>query len=339
MEPHPASILVCDELSPAALEIFRARGFAPEVALKQTEAELVLRVQRSVQALVVRSATKVTRRVIEAATDLRVVGRAGVGVDNVDCDAASERGVLVLNTPGGNSTATAELALGLVFALARHIPRADRSTRAGSWEKKALTGSEITGKTLGVVGLGRIGRIVAERALGLRMRVLAFDPFLDSAAAPPVPGVEFATLDELCARSDFVTLHVPLSDSTRHLFSRERIARMKKGARLVNCARGGLVDESALLEALESGQLAGAALDVLEQEPPMKGHPLIGREDVIVTPHMGASAHEAQHAVAVDIARAICDFFEHGVAHNAVNLEAAARARAKAGALSKDRRA
>ena len=322
MPRNPASILVCDELSPAALETFRARGFEPAVALKQTEDELVLRVQQGVQALVVRSATRITRRVIEAASDLRVVGRAGVGVDNVDCDAASERGVVVMNTPTGNSTTTAELAIALLFALARHIGRAERTTRAGSWEKKALTGTEITGKTLGVVGLGRIGRIVAERALGLRMHVLAFDPYLDPASARGIPGVEFASLDELCARSDFVSLHVPLSDATRNLFSRERLARMKRGARLVNCARGGLVDEAALLEALDSGQLAGAALDVLEEEPPRKGHPLIGREDVIVTPHLGASSHEAQHAVAVDIARQICDFFEEGVAHNAVNFPA-----------------
>jgi len=323
MAQNPASILVCDELSPAALEIFRARGFEPVVALKQTEEQLVLRVQQGVQALVVRSATKVTRRVIEAASDLRAVGRAGVGVDNVDCDAASERGVIVMNTPGGNSIATAELALGLIFALARHIPRADRTTRGGSWEKKALTGTEITGKTLGVVGLGRIGRIVAERALGLRMKVLGYDPYLDPAAAT-VPGVEFAPLDELCARADFVTLHVPLSNSTRNLLSRERIARMKRGARLVNCARGGLVDETALLEALESGHLAGAALDVLEEEPPRKGHPLLGREDVIVTPHMGASALEAQHAVAVEVAQAICDYFETGATPSAVNLAAIA---------------
>ncbi len=322
MGSHPASILICDELAPAALEVFGARGFEPVMALKQTEDQLVERVQRGVQALVVRSATRVTRRVIEAASDLRVVGRAGVGVDNVDCDAASERGVVVMNTPTGNSTTTAELTIALLLALARHIPRAERTTRAGSWEKKTLTGTEITGKTLGIVGLGRIGRIVAERALGLRMRVLAFDPYLDRVSAHGVPGVEFAGLDELCARADFVSLHVPLSDATHNLISRERLARMKPGARLVNCARGGLVDEAALIEALDSGRLAGAALDVLEEEPPRKGHPLLGREDVIVTPHLGAASHEAQHAVAIDIARQICDFFDEGVAHNAVNFPA-----------------
>ena len=322
LAPAQVSILVCDELSPAALEILRAKGFAPEVALKQSEAQLVERVARGVQALLVRSATKVTRRVIEAATDLRVIGRAGVGVDNVDCDAASERGVVVMNTPTGNSTTTGELAIALMLALARHIPRADRTAKSGSWEKKALTGSEITGKTLGVIGLGRIGRVVAERALGLRMKVVAHDPFLDSGAASPVAGVELVALDALLARSDFVTLHVPLSDATRNLLSRERLGRMKRGARLVNCARGGLVDEAALLEALDSGALAGAALDVLEEEPPRKDHPLVKREDVIVTPHLGASSHEAQHAVALDIAEQIAAFFLEGVAHNAVNVPA-----------------
>ncbi len=322
LAPAQVSILVCDELSPAALEIFRARGFAPQVALKQSEAQLCERVQQGVHALVVRSATKVTRRVIEAARDLRVVGRAGVGVDNVDCDAASERGVVVMNTPTGNSTTTGELAIALTLALARHIPRGDRVAKSGSWEKKALTGTEVTGKTLGVIGLGRIGRVVAERALGLRMKVVAHDPFLDANASAPVAGVELVGLDALLARADFVTLHVPLSEATRNLLSRERLFAMKKGARLVNCARGGLVDEAALVEALDCGQLAGAALDVLEEEPPRKDHPLVKREDVIVTPHLGASSHEAQHAVAVDIAEQIATFFLEGVAHNAVNVPA-----------------
>ena len=310
MSAPAGPILVCDELSPAALETFRARGFATEVALKQTEEQLVARVRAGVQALVVRSATKVTRRVLEAASGLRVVGRAGVGLDNVDCEAAAERGIAVLNTPGASSTATAELALALIFALARQIPRATLTTRAGSWEKKGLEGIELTGKTLGVVGCGRIGRIVAERALGLRMQVLAHDPVQPA----PLAGVTFVALDELCARADFVTLHLPLVPATRQLFSRDLIARMKPGARLVNCARGGLVDEAALLEALASGRLAGAALDVLEEEPPRKDHPLLAREDVIVTPHLGASTREAQAAVALAIAEAVCDCLESGSA-------------------------
>jgi D-3-phosphoglycerate dehydrogenase len=316
-----ARILICDELAPAALEIFRAKGFAPEVRIGLTEDELVEHA-RGAHALVVRSATRITRRVIEAATDLRVIGRAGVGVDNVDSDAATEHGVVVMNTPTGNTVTTGEHALALLLALARHVPRGDRLVRKGSWSKKGLTGSEIAGKQLGVVGLGRIGRIVADRALGLKMRVVAFDPYLSESNAQLGAGIELVDLDRLLATSDFVTLHVPLIESTRNLISKERIARMKPGARLINAARGGLVDEAALLEALEEGRLAGAALDVLAEEPPAKDHPLLARDDVIVTPHLGAASHEAQHNVAIDIAEQVCAFLLEGVAHNAVNLPA-----------------
>lgn len=317
--PSPASfrILICDELAPQALEIFRARGFEPEVALGLKEDALIAKV-KGVHALVVRSATKITRKVIEAADSLRVVGRAGVGVDNVDCDAASERGVVVMNTPTGNTTTTAELALSLLFALARHVTKADRETRSGSWGKKGMMGSEITGKTLGVIGLGRIGKVVADRGLGLKMKVLAHDPYL-APGSTPLPGVEVVELDTLLAKSDFVSLHVPLMDSTKNLISKERIAKMKKGARLVNCARGGLVDEAAVLDAVEKGQLAGAAFDVLAEEPPAKEHPLLAKDNIIVTPHLGASSHEAQLNVAVDIAHQIAEFLLDGVAHNAVN--------------------
>lgn len=321
LTPGATRILICDELSPAALEIFRARGFEPDVRTGLSEDELV-GIVPPYHALVVRSATKVTRRVIEAASDLRVVGRAGVGVDNVDSDAATERGVVVMNTPLGNTTTTAELAIALLCALARHVARADRSVRRGQWTKKGLVGTEICGKTLGVVGLGRIGRVVADRALGLAMNVVAHDPYLAAGGAAPVPGVELVDLDDLLARSDFVTLHVPMSDATANLISRERIARMKRGARLVNCARGGLVDEAALADALAEGRLAGAALDVFAEEPPPKDHPLLAREDVIVTPHLGASSHEAQLAVASDVAAQVCDFFLEGVANNAVNAPA-----------------
>ena len=317
--PHP--ILICDELSPAALEIFRSKGFEPDVRTGLSEDELV-EVAARYEALVVRSATKITRRVLEAAPRLRVVGRAGVGVDNVDSEAATERGVVVMNTPLGNTTTTAELALALMLSLARHVARGDRQVRRGSWAKKGLVGSELTGKTLGVVGLGRIGRVVADRALGLRMNVVAHDPYLAAGSAAPIAGVELVDLDALLAVSDFVTLHVPLSEATANLISRERIAKMKRGARLVNAARGGLVDEAALIEALERGHLAGAAFDVLAEEPPAKDHPLLAREDVIVTPHLGASSHEAQLAVAVDVANQVCDFFLEGVAHNAVNAPA-----------------
>jgi len=316
----PARVLICDELAPAALDILRERGLEPEVRVGLSEDELV-KVVPGAHAIVVRSATRVTRRVIEAAGELRVIGRAGVGVDNVDTEAATERGVVVMNTPTGNTTSAAELSIALLLALARHLPRADRVVRSGSWSKKGLTGTEVAGKRLGVVGLGRIGRAVARRALGLEMTVAATDPFLQG-DAPPVPGVEVLDLDLLLATSDFVSLHLPLTDSTANLISAERIARMKKGARLVNAARGGLVDEAALAAALDRGHLAGAALDVYADEPPPKDHPLFSRDDVVLTPHLGASSHEAQLAVAVDIARQIGDFLQDGVARNAVNAPA-----------------
>jgi D-3-phosphoglycerate dehydrogenase len=310
-------ILVCDPLHPEGLAAFRERGLDPEVRTGLSEDELVALVPE-VDALVVRSGTRVTRRILEAAQRLRAVGRAGIGVDNVDCEAATERGVLVMNTPTGNATTTAEHAIALLVSLARHVPRADRLTRAGEWKKKGLMGTELTGKTLGVVGLGRIGRLVAERGLGLRMRVVAYDPYL-SISDSPLQGVELHSLDDLLAQSDFVTLHVPLTDSTRGLISWEELARMKPGARLVNASRGGVVDEEAVLDALSEGRLAGAAFDVLEQEPPAADHPLLQREDVVITPHLGASSAEAQLRVAVDIAHQIADFLLDGVARNAVN--------------------
>jgi D-3-phosphoglycerate dehydrogenase len=316
-------VLICDDLAPEAVEVFREYGVEPEIRTGMDEETLVEAVL-GVDALVVRSATKVTRSVIEAADRLAVVGRAGVGVDNVDCAAATERGVVVMNTPTGNTTTTGELAITLMLSLARHIPRADRDVRSGSWKKKTLSGSEITGKTLGVIGLGRIGRVVAQRGLGLEMKVLAYDPYFVNAERAPVTGVELASLDELLAASDFVTLHVPLMDATRGLLSAERIAAMKPGARLINAARGGLVDEAAVLAALESGHLAGAAFDVLADEPPGPDHPLVGRDDVIVTPHIGASSGEASLRVATDVAHQIARFLLEGRADNAVNAPAIA---------------
>ena len=319
MSERQPRILVSDELDPSALEVFRRAGLEPEVRTGMKEDELVQAV-RDIDALVVRSATKVTRRVIEAAPMLRVVGRAGIGVDNVDLEAATERGVVVMNTPRGNATTTAELAIALLLALARHIPRADRLVRAGKWKAKGLVGTEVFGKTLGVVGLGRIGRLVAERGRGLGMKVIAHDPYLSGeGAGSPVAGVELFELDALLARSDFVTLHVPLNEGTKNLLSWERLAKIKPGARLIQAARGGIVDEEAVLDALSSGRLAGAAFDVFAEEPPPKDHPLLAREDVIVTPHLGASSEEAQLRVALDIAEQISAFLLRGVAENAVN--------------------
>ncbi|MEM7307589.1 MAG: phosphoglycerate dehydrogenase [Planctomycetota bacterium] len=315
-------VLVCDDLHPLALEELRSRGLVPEVRTGMDEATLV-EAARDAEALVVRSATKVTRPVLEAARALRVVGRAGIGVDNVDCAAATERGVVVMNTPTGNATTTAEHALALMVALARHVPRADRQVRGGSWKKKGLMGTELTGKTLGVIGLGRIGRLVAERAQGLKMRVIAYDPYLlQAGGGSPAPGVELLPLNDLLPRADFLTLHVPLSDATRGLISWEELALVKPGARLINASRGGVVDEEAALDALAEGRLAGAAFDVLEQEPPAPDHPFLTRDDVILTPHLGASSSEAQERVAVDIARQIAGFLLDGVAENAVNAPA-----------------
>lgn len=318
IEPRDARVLICDDLHPAALEVFREAGIEPEVRTGLSEEELT-RAAADVHALVVRSATKVTRNVFEAAGSLQVVGRAGIGVDNVDCQAATERGVVVMNTPSGNATTTAELALSLIFALARHLPRATRRTREGKWTKKGLMGTELAGKTLGVVGLGRIGRIVADRAQGLAMKVVAYDPYVRQSGASPVAGVELLDLPELFAAADFVSVHVPLTDATRHLVSWEILAKAKPGMRLVNASRGGVVDEEAVVDALEEGRLAGAAFDVLEQEPPAPDHPLLRREDVIVTPHLGASSQEAQRQVAVDIAHQIAAFLTQGVAKNAIN--------------------
>ncbi len=327
--PLPAPrVLVCDDLHPAALEQFRTHGLEAEVCTGMDEAALIEAVP-GVHALVVRSATRITRPVLEVAKDLVVVGRAGVGVDNVDVTAATEHGVVVMNTPTGNTTTTGELAIALLCSLARNVAQADRSTRSGDWKKKKLMGTEITGKTLGVVGLGRIGRVVAERAQGLSMQILAYDPYLSAAGLAKAAanntglhGIELVELDELLQRADFVSLHMPLTDETRNIINAERIHSMKAGARLINCARGGLVDEQALAAALDTGHLAGAALDVLAQEPPPQDHPLLNRDNVILTPHLGASSHEAQRNVAVDVAEQIATFLEDDVARNAVNAPA-----------------
>ena len=312
-------VLIADPLNESALSVFREREIEPIIATGLSEDELIARIPEF-DALVVRSATTVTRSIVEAGTNLKVIGRAGVGVDNVDCEAATERGVVVMNAPDGNTRTTAELAIALLVSLARHIPRADARTRSGTWSKKGLMGTELQGKTLGVVGLGRIGRTVAELGRGLGLEIVAHDPFVDNDNAPA--DVELGSLEEVLARADFVTLHVPLSNGTRNLLSAERIAKLKRGAIVINAARGGLIDEEALAAALEAGRVAGAALDVLAEEPPTSEHPLVGRDNVIVTPHLGASSTEAQTQVATDIAHQIGDFLSNGVPRNAVNAPA-----------------
>ena len=312
------TILIADSIADEGVAAIKAHpGFEVIVEPGLGEADLCARV-RTVDAVVVRSATRITAKVLAAVERLKVIGRAGIGVDNIDVEAATERGVVVLNTPDANATTTAELAIAHLLSLSRRLPQADRSVRAGEWKRSQFIGTEVFGKTIGIVGFGTIGRIVANRCLGLQMRVVAYDPFVTKEAMA-AEGVESLDLESLLANSDYVTLHCPLLDKTRGLLSRERLARMKPGSRLINCARGGLVDEAALMEALESGHLAGAALDVFEHEPPA-GSPLLQQKNIVLTPHLGASTEEAQLAVGVAIARQVATFLETGEAINAVNL-------------------
>ena len=268
--------------------------------------------------LAIRSATKVTPKIIERATKLRVIGRAGIGVNNVDISAATAKGIIVMNTPSGNAITTAEHAITLMLALARQIPQADASTQAGKWEKNRFMGVEITGKTLGIIGCGNIGSIVADRAHGLRMKVIACDPFLSPERARDL-GVERVELAELLRRSDFITLHTPLTDRTRNIINADALAAMKPSARIINCARGGLVDEVALRAALDAGRIAGAAFDVFTEEP-AKTNPLFGHPNVVCTPHLGASTTEAQENVALQVAEQMSDYLLSGAISNAVNF-------------------
>ncbi|MDQ0304000.1 phosphoglycerate dehydrogenase [Ancylobacter polymorphus] len=312
-------VLISDALSPAAVQIFKDRGievdFQPALGKdKDKLAEII----GNYDGLAIRSATKVTPKILANATRLKVVGRAGIGVDNVDIPAATAKGVIVMNTPFGNSITTAEHAIAMMFALAREIPAADASTQAGKWEKNRFMGVELTAKTLGIIGCGNIGSIVADRAIGLKMKVIAFDPFLSPERAKDI-GVEKVELDDLLARADVITLHTPLTDKTRNVLSAEAIAKTKKGVRIVNCARGGLVDEAALAEALKSGHVAGAAFDVFITEPATE-NPLFGLPNVICTPHLGASTTEAQENVALQVAEQMSDYLLRGAISNAVNF-------------------
>lgn len=310
-------VLISDKMDPNAEAIFRERGCDVDVITGKTPEELKAIIGQY-DGLAIRSSTKVTKEILDAATNLKVIGRAGIGVDNVDIPAASAKGVVVMNTPFGNSITTAEHAIALMFALARQLPEADLSTQAGKWEKNRFMGVEVTGKTLGLIGAGNIGSIVADRALGLRMKVVAFDPFLSPERAVDM-GVEKVELDQLLARADFITLHTPLTDQTRNILSKENLAKTKKGVRIVNCARGGLIDEAALKEGLDSGHIAGAALDVFVTEP-AKESPLFGTPNFISTPHLGASTNEAQVNVALQVAEQLSDYLVNGGVTNALNM-------------------
>jgi D-3-phosphoglycerate dehydrogenase / 2-oxoglutarate reductase len=312
-------VLISDALSAAAVQIFKDRGIEVDFqpALGKDKEKLAATVG-DFDGLAIRSATKVTAKILEHAKNLKVIGRAGIGVDNVDIPAATARGIIVMNTPFGNSITTAEHAISLMLALARQIPEADASTRAGKWEKNKFMGVEIFGKTLGVIGCGNIGSIVADRALGLKMKVIAYDPFLSADRATDL-GVEKVDLDELFRRADFITLHTPLTEKTRSIVNADAIKTMKKGVRIINCARGGLVDEAALHEALKNGQVAGAAFDVFATEPATE-NPLFSLPNVVCTPHLGASTSEAQENVALQIAEQMSDYLLRGAITNAVNF-------------------
>ncbi len=321
-------VLVSDKLSETAVQIFRERGidvtFEPGLG---KDKERLLEVIGEYDGLAIRSATKVSEKVLAGATNLKVIGRAGIGVDNVDIPAASKKGVIVMNTPFGNSITTAEHAIAMMFAVARQIPDASASTHAGKWEKSRFMGVELTGKTLGVVGAGNIGSIVIERAHGLKMKVIAYDPFLTEERADKL-GVEKVDLDGLLGRSDFITFHVPLTDKTRNILSREAIAKLKPGVRIVNCARGGLVDEDALAEALQDGRVAGAAFDVFAVEPATES-PLFNLPNVVATPHLGASTTEAQENVAIQVAEQMSDYLLTGAVSNALNMPSVTAEEAK----------
>ena len=312
-------VLVSDKLSETAVQIFRDRGidvtFDPSIG---KDKDKLIEVIGEYDGLAIRSATKVTEKILEAATNLRVIGRAGIGVDNVDIPAASKKGVIVMNTPFGNSITTAEHAIAMMMAVARQIPEANASTHAGKWEKSRFMGVELTSKTLGVIGAGNIGSIVCERAHGLKMKVVAYDPFLSEERARQI-GVEKVELDELLARADFITLHVPLTDKTRNILSKEALAKTKPGVRIINCARGGLVDEEALAEAIKSGHVAGAAFDVFAVEPATDS-PIFNLPNVVVTPHLGAATTEAQENVALQVAEQMSDYLLSGAVTNALNM-------------------
>jgi D-3-phosphoglycerate dehydrogenase len=320
MNSQKKKIFVSDDVSDAGLQPLRDAGLSVE---KKTglSAESLSNALRDCDGLIVRSETKVTASLMDAAQRLRVIGRAGVGVDNIDVAAATARGVVVMNAPDGNTITTAEHTIALLIALARNIPQANSSVKASQWDRKRFIGAELQGKTLGIVGLGRIGRAVATRARAFGMKIVAHDPFIASEQARDLE-IEATSLDEVFARADFLTVHTPLTNETRGIVGAETFAKMKQGARVINCARGGLIDESALYDAIKSGKIRGAALDVFEQEPPPPDHPLLSLDEVIVTPHLGASTSEAQEGVAFTVAEQMRDYLLSGALRGAVNIPA-----------------
>jgi D-3-phosphoglycerate dehydrogenase / 2-oxoglutarate reductase len=314
------NVLICDPISPKGIAFFQQRAEFKVAVLERrlSEGELLPLVGET-DALVVRSETKITRKIIEAALKLKVIGRAGVGVDNVDVETATQRGIVVMNTPSGNTISTAELTFSMLMALARKIPQAHASMKAGEWNRKAFHGVELYNKTLGILGMGRIGSEVARRAIAFGVHVLAYDPYLALSRAKALQ-VELVELDEIYARSDFITVHMPMSDETKGMINAAAFTKMKKGVRVLNCARGGIINEADLCAAIKEGQVAGAALDVYESEPPPKEFPLRDLPQVIMTPHLGASTEEAQENVGIEVAEAITDYLLHGAVRNAVNL-------------------
>jgi D-3-phosphoglycerate dehydrogenase / 2-oxoglutarate reductase len=312
-------ILVTDSLAPEGLEVFKnAEGFEVDVKLGLKAAELK-KICESYDGWVIRSGTKITAELIEAAKNLKVIGRAGVGYENIDADAATKKGIVVMNTPGGNNVTTGEHTVALMMALARHIPQAVASLKSGKWDRNKFVGVEMCNKTIGVIGLGNVGRIVAERAAGLRMKVIGFDPFIAAENIARM-GVEPGTLDDIFTKSDFITVHVPLTPDTQGLINKAAFAKMKNGVRIINCARGGIVDEHDLADAIKAGKVAGAALDVYVDEPPSRDHPLLKLDQIITTPHLGASTDEAQLNVAIAVAEQMVDFLARGVVRYAINV-------------------
>jgi D-3-phosphoglycerate dehydrogenase / 2-oxoglutarate reductase len=322
----PHRVLVTDKLAEEGLELLRGEPGLEVIVNTKLDPPALRAALAEADGIVIRSGTQLTEEVLRDQPRLKVIVRAGVGVDNIDVPAATRQGIVVMNTPGGNTVSTAEHTMAMMLALSRNVAKANDSLKAGRWDRTKFTGTQLGGKTLGIVGLGRVGLAVARRAQGFDMKVIGFDPFLSAERAADLGIESVSPLDEMWGRCDYITLHTPLSAETRNLIGAREIARMKPGVRIINCARGGLIDEPALAEALSSGKVAGAAVDVFDPEPPPADNPLVGHPQVLVTPHLGASTEEAQVSVAVEAARLLADFFQRGQIRFAVNMPTLDRA-------------